>query len=258
MKTTLVKFDCTDRDVTENGLSLLLINKNFPQLQSAGATLNQNVLFIGNGGSSSSYRENDENKNVVSQTLPFALLSDGTLQVSKRLDRETVDLYEMLVVCRDQSFNKTINLIVKLNDVNDNCPRSLVPPKHHQSNQFNRTIFVNKNNIFSEENGLRHAISLFNVNYSDADIGQNSQLEFELQTHSQLFKLDVVKHMTVSQLANPLESPIYSLFIRFNLNFTKRTEPDTITNRNMQKAKEIMFINQLKVGKYLIKVKIGK
>lgn len=158
--------------------------------------------------------------------IPFKLSDDGHLYVAKRLDRETNGAYEIVLMCQDYGvdtrLNKTLNIQIKLNDINDNCPRSLVP----QNLDKDMSLFLNRDTLLEQQLNR----SLFGLNYTDADIGENGQLKFELMNHRDIFGLE-----------ENVNGNIFNLQIRLN---------DT-TQLGRKK-----FIEQLKLGHYLIKVKI--
>ena len=230
--TQVAQFACEDKDHDQNGQTKLFIQEkksSFPY----GKNMLQNVLFI---GSSLNSLNSDAN------SLPFKLGNDGKLFVTKRLDRETLSNYEMVVVCQDHAkapLNATLNVIVNVNDVNDNCPRSLNQTQWNSEAYVEaKTRFVNKAVIKKSKEAR---FNLFMLDYADADINQNSQLTFELLSHADIFRLEVIKMQPIKSI----NSSIYTLFIQLNLNYSANSDMNSV------------FVDLLKPGHYLIKVKIS-
>jgi len=210
LNTSLVDFVCTDFDTNSNGRIKFALNylKNF-------------------------------------QHQPFKLTDDGELLVDKKLDREFIDSYEMQIVCSDQSDNKlkrlnsTLYLNIKINDVNDNCPRSLTNSsalsvsEDYLDNTLSiqaRTKFINKNVLLLETTNNKS--DLFTVNYTDSDIGKNGELKFQLQTHADLFTIKIDRKSVDYMHTHLL---IYTIRIELKEDAS----------------------NLLKIGKYLLKLKIN-
>lgn len=156
------------------------------------------------------------------RTLPFKLSTEGEFYVSARLDREAVSMYNVTLICKDQGIekelNKTLNLLIKVNDVNDNCPRSI----KFSPNSSDKSKFINKDTLTNESN-----VNMFNVEYTDDDLNQNGHLRFELMNHHNLFQLNSIMN----------ENNRFKLQIRFNSNLSD--------------------FDQLKLGRYLIPIKIS-
>ncbi len=212
--TQLIKFTCNDSDLNaETRLSLRSRSQRNTDLIKESSSLDQ---------------------------LPFRINPEnGQFSVVKKLDREIVDYYEMQIVCTDQSngvtqlekLNSTLNLIVRLNDVNDNCPRSLNNSSHLSDDYFDmsvaassqaRTKFINRSISVNDSN---KTIDLFKFNYTDSDVGKNGELKFQLHTHLDLFKLKIEE-----------KNSIYTLRVQL---------------------KNQSGLNEMKLGKYVIKVKIS-
>jgi len=201
VKTRLVQFKCQDADQSQdNGkVTMKLINR----VVKASRFITLDDRFI---------------------DLPFRLDSEGYMYVFKRLDREVTDTFDLTLICEDSGvdgkvLNSTLHVRVNVNDINDNCPRSVDIGKA-------KSKFLNRDKIFNE--------ILFKYDYVDLDSGDNGRLKFELLSHVDVFKL---KPKEVKQ-------SMYSLEILFNFNQSRIDLSDE-------------FIERLKIGHYLIKVKIS-
>lgn len=212
--TQLVKFQCKDLDMGDNGkTNFLLLNSNF------------NI----NNGPMSNFNY------LTDLLLPFKLTQDGTLQVDKSLDREQQDFYDLVVVCYDSSkseqnrLNTTLNLIIRLSDVNDNCPRYLNTSELLNVKQTPKSKFFNKD-LKSEEN-------IFTAHYTDDDAtGKNSDLKFNLESHADKFELNIIEQLNNAMSSKFHSNQIYTLKIDLKSNQSK---------------------SALKLGKYLIRVRIA-
>jgi hypothetical protein len=236
ISTQLVKFHCDDADENENGQTqFVLLNTNWHITSSSLNSLEEtdNDWFVG-GDSKKAIRTNGV------ELLPFRISDDGKFYVAKKLDREQQDFYDLIVVCYDNAskqarLNTSLNLIIRLSDINDNCPRNLnqsellgQPAGLPLSKQ--RFIILLKDSL-----GADNSSDIFTSFYSDADIGRNAELKFELLSHESVFKLDVAEPSS-NALVSSFSSQIYVLKIQFR-------KPANRTS--------------IRLGKYAIRIKVS-
>lgn len=217
--TELVRFSCKDLDSDYNGRT---VQKLVSQSKHDYGSYQQQNLFI--RLSSSSLNTNE---------IPFNLSADGSLFVTTRLDREQTDSYTLTLMCQDQAIgskalNRTVNIQINLKDINDNCPRSLSLTDSLDVKE--KTRYVSKDKVLSSN---EISAPLFVLEYTDADVGENGELSFELLTHRDTFVVETKQNKMV-----------YTMKLKFNFNET--------VNTNRQ-----AFIEQLKLGSYSISVKIS-
>lgn len=237
LMTQLVKFHCDDADANENAKTVFMLLNSNDALKGSIQSSSEDIFTYSDGSS------NDYIALPKQETLPFRVTEDGKFYVSKRLDREQQDFYDLTLVCQDSSpkssnrLNTTLNLMIRISDINDNCPSTFsynytrskfsINPALKLQSTLNKIKFINKDKYTSASNGL------FSENYFDADIGKNGELKFELQTHLETFKLNITESVKSMQ-------KIYKL----NVDFLKN-------------EKNTSFINNLKLGKYLIRIRIS-
>ena len=225
IRTQLIKFNCDDMDENENGQTKFILMSRQYYIQSLNPYIDD-ISF-----SKLAARQNNLD------SIPFKLSDDGKFTIGKKLDRETQDFYELQIVCHDLANplkqtrqNSSINLIIKLSDINDNCPRNLNQSDNENSLIYNSKVkYVNKDSITL--NNI-DSIVLFNESYYDADIGKNAELKFELESHLNLFKINITQNQQ-----------IYNLQLKFK----------NISNQ----AATFDFLDSIKLGKYVIKIKIS-
>ncbi|VDI11083.1 protocadherin-16/23 [Mytilus galloprovincialis] len=106
-------------------------------------------------------------------TLNFVKYVDGSssvsLVVSKKLDRETVDGYQLQILAEDggnPKFTGTLDLTVIITDINDN------PPLFNQSTY---SISVREDTAVSS--------TVFNVKATDPDLNKNGMVTYKLSPH---------------------------------------------------------------------------
>jgi hypothetical protein len=221
LDTLIIKFYANDPDDGDNGKAKFLIKK----LIKAGV------------------------EEHPSQTLPFRLYSNGDLKLVSKLDREKADKFEMIIQCQDQaavtikgkSLSSETHLIIYIRDVNDNCPQSLT---NHLETNNTRTKFINKeqllnSRILSSISNLEKHLTLFETNYTDADLGLNSELKFDLIAYQDTF---LIKETEFRVKPNQI---IYKIQLRLKI-------ANTTNNNN-----KISITSFLKSGKYVIKLRIS-
>ena len=227
IQTQLVKFNCDDADIDENGRTkFMLLNTNF---------------HITSSSIMNSIHSQIDWTNIVltnnNDLLPFKLTQDGKFQIVKRLDREQQDFYDLVILCYDSisneqsRLNSTLNLLIRLSDVNDNCPRALNSTELLNGHPTSNVKHLNRDMYDKRK---MDATDLFVSYYTDADLGKNSDLEFYLDSHEDLFEFNVVEPQA-NGISSTFTSHIYTLKINFK-NLTK---------------------SSLKLGKYLIKMRIA-
>ena len=93
----------------------------------------------------------------------FRIVS-GTVTLQKMLDRETVEVYELVIEITDLSgLRNTQNVVITVTDINDNPPVITNP---------NSSVFVSAMNIFN------NVTNFFTLQATDADAGINAELNF--------------------------------------------------------------------------------
>jgi hypothetical protein len=225
IRTQLIKFNCDDIDENENGQTKFILMSRQYYIQSLNPYIDE-ISF-----SKLAARQNNLD------SIPFKLSEDGKFTIGKKLDREAQDFYELQIVCHDLANplkqtrqNSSINLIIKLSDINDNCPRNLNQSDNENSLLYNSKVkYINKDSITLEN---MNNLILFNESYFDADIGKNAELKFDLESHLNIFKIIVTQNQQ-----------IYNLKLKFK--------------NNTNQAVAFDFLDSMKLGKYVIKVKIS-
>ena len=178
-------------------------------------------------------------------TLPFRLLSNGDLKLVNKLDREKIDKYEMIIQCQDQaaststkskSLTSEVHLIIYIQDVNDNCPQNMNSPANNT-----RTRFINKEQLLNPRSvtSLEKHLTLFETNYTDADLGMNSELKLELLTYQELFSL---RETSIRVKQNQV---IYKIQLILK------------TTNSSVSANKFAMNSLVKLGKYVIKLRIN-
>lgn len=206
--TEIGRFECHDVDVVNSRTRMFLLSS----YDLALARANGGVLPVGSSSPDS----------------PFVLEpSTGRLRVNKRLDRETQDAYEYVLVCTDSIHNSTLRVHIRLNDVNDNCPRALNKSDTANSNKSPlKTVFVNR-----DSDVYRWPVPLFTEYYTDDDAGKNARLTFALDSHIHEFEV------------NTTESTDQVYGVKLGLNRRLIAAPDGLS--------------AVKLGKYVVKLIIS-
>lgn len=105
----------------------------------------------------------------------FAVDSDGSLTVAKKLDRETKPVHTLTVFASDSptvgapKFS-TVTIVIALSDVNDNAPVFTTQECH---------TFVSDDAAVTSK--------VLTVSATDADIGRNAELQYVLQTSDAVY-----------------------------------------------------------------------
>ena len=153
---------------------------------SLSENLQYNTQIIAFHANDSDLDDNTEVKFYIndteSQNNPFRINENtGQLYLAKKLDREHSTQYALNVKCENivrsyQNINQIlasdINLIIKVTDVNDNCPFGLNLTER-------KFIDASKLNMSS--------LNLFRLKYIDFDEGINSRLAFTLLNYKNFF-----------------------------------------------------------------------
>ena len=115
----------------------------------------------------------------------FSIANDGTITVERRVDRETLDFYSILIQATDSvGLTDTTLLNVTITDVNDNSPQFVNVPA-------TRAITL--------EEIQSHEINFFTVEATDADLGSNAELEFTITQVTRLVNgIDTEVEITVT------------------------------------------------------------
>jgi hypothetical protein len=132
-------------------------------------------------------RNGETKLELVDANAGFGLSNAGELFVSAaaELDREVKTSFDLVASCRDnglQKLNTSLKIRVVLNDLNDNCPKVIVD----KADGLVESRFVSING----KNGSEMLV--YERFYTDNDaLGINSELQFLLESHADVFKLSV-------------------------------------------------------------------
>lgn len=231
--TLISKFYASDPDEGENGKVKFVMKKLLKHEHDA------NGQHVENKGQ------------LIDKQLPFKLLSNGELRLINKLDRERFDKYEMIIQCYDlgikpKSLTSELNVLIYINDVNDNCPHAINDTKLHT--YFNRDELFSKQNFLSDVNkqALIEKYILFETTYTDADLGVNSELKFDLLSYQELFQLnDSLLRLKPNQLKYKIEIKLKRGLIN-------------IINSTLSAGNSIEKLNTIfKLGKYVVKLRIS-
>lgn len=147
----------------------------------------------------------------------FALDSlTGQLTTKTRLDRETIPLYEIHVIARDQGMppqSSTATVFLKVEDINDNSPEFY--PKQY---------FI----PVSEDSAI--GTSLLKVTATDKDEGDNAIITYNLESGGDgLFNVDNWSGV-VSLRGNlkTIQKPLYKLYISSKDRGDRKSEKDAV------------------------------
>ncbi|XP_059410729.1 protocadherin Fat 1-like isoform X3 [Carassius carassius] len=114
---------------------------------------------------------------VTSHSNIFSIKDDGTLLANEELDRETQDVYDVVIVAVDhgipQGHNLTI-LRVSITDVNDNAPV-------FSSDTYSRSILIKDAKVGK---------LLLTVSATDKDAGSNANISYSFSEDSSMVALD--------------------------------------------------------------------
>ncbi|BHF79698.1 hypothetical protein SprV_0702282000 [Sparganum proliferum] len=117
--------DINDNAPTFHSITVLSIPEDKP-LESLIAHINATDPDLGDNGTVTVYFSPHQ-INTLSTANPFSLFPDGRLILSRPLDRERVDHYELIVLASDKgrpvALTSTTTLVVQVEDVNDSPPR---------------------------------------------------------------------------------------------------------------------------------------
>ncbi|KAK3598460.1 hypothetical protein CHS0354_023013 [Potamilus streckersoni] len=138
--------------------------------------------------------------------LPFVLLPDGKLKTKGRLDREVQSFYYFLVTAIDQGTPKrlysSVNVTVKIKDINDNVPLITSPP--------NNSDFILHVICFTPVHTM-----IYQIIAHDVDEGENARLIFQVvgRNDSSIFDVDNSGQIFVSRKMTELDANLYCLNI---------------------------------------------
>ncbi|XP_067948846.1 protocadherin Fat 4-like [Watersipora subatra] len=113
---------------------------------------------------------------ILNTNLPFTIdSSNGTVYTSRQLDRETADLYNVIIQAEDLALinprSSTVRVTVSIEDKNDNDP-VFTPPYVVQVNEAAEVDAV-----------------VATIVATDADIGANGAVTYSLLSHTDIFSL---------------------------------------------------------------------
>ncbi|VDL88748.1 unnamed protein product [Schistocephalus solidus] len=117
--------DVNDNAPTFHGNTVLSIPEDTP-LESLIIQINITDPDLGENGTATVYFSPHQ-VSTLSTANPFSLYPDGRLVLSRRLDRERVDHYELIILASDKgrpaALTSTTTLVIQVEDVNDSPPR---------------------------------------------------------------------------------------------------------------------------------------
>jgi len=127
---------------------------------------------------------------------PFILSDDGTLSLTKQLDRETIPRYHVVIEAKDGGdLTSTTIVIIDVTDINDNFPR-----------------FTSSYRWQAAED-LPVGSLLSSVHASDADVGINARIVYALETPSDQFDITDTGNITIKSKLDRETQPSYSLIV---------------------------------------------
>ncbi|KAL8587634.1 hypothetical protein ACOMHN_045323 [Nucella lapillus] len=108
----------------------------------------------------------------------FGIFPDGTIFIAHTLDRETRDMYALMIQvrdCGDRPRSSSANVTIYVLDANDNSP-----------------VFANSSYIFSVPENRPGGTFVGNIKAHDHDVGQNAELVFSLTEGNANFTIDPI------------------------------------------------------------------
>ena len=168
----------------KNQTLVLILNEN----------LAYNTQIIQFNANDSDINENTQVRFYINETQRHFRLNEisGQLFLVKKLDREQSSLHTLKIICENvvgsflsnnTKLSSSINLIIKVADINDNCPYGI---------NLTEKRFIDTSKLNTSNN-------LFRLKYSDLDESINSRLAFTLLTYKHIFELKA-KYDTISEL----------------------------------------------------------
>ena len=147
------------------------------------APIGSSVLLVSandNDGSCSSHSEQPASNTIIytlfGDSSWFEIDKTGLISTTAVLDREASPSYLLTVVASDGLFSSTVQIMVMVTDVNDNCPQP-------DSTVLRRNL--------TEHTGL--GSSLFDIDSQDSDAGNNSRIVYSVvanSSHASYFDVD--------------------------------------------------------------------
>ena len=162
----------------------------------------------------------------------FFIHSNGTISLVSSLDRENVDLYQLVITATDNGqmrLSSSAFLNVTVSDINDNAP------------QFNATLYQTEVSENSMVDDL--VLSIF---ARDADINNNAVIDFEITNGDpyKLFKIEKVSsgngYLGRLLIANKVD---YENETSFQLTITASDQGIVMMSRSVQVIIDIMNTN---------------
>jgi hypothetical protein len=158
VETEIGRFECHDKDENSNGRTRMVLMSSYDVTLSRATGIQ--TLKSNNDG-------------------PIVIDDSGRFLVNKRLDRESQESFEYVLMCHDPTHNTSVNIHIRLNDVNDNCPRSL---NRTNTGAAVKTVFLNR------DSDVLDSVPIFTEYYTDDDSGHNAKLSFLLESHAVEFE----------------------------------------------------------------------
>lgn len=127
---------------------------------------------------------------------PFILGGDGSLKLTKQLDRETIPRYELTIMATDGGGrNATAVVIVNVDDINDHFPRF--------ESSYRWTV--------PEDVAVGSLVST--VKATDEDVGDNANIVYALETASAMFGVSASGEVKVKSSLDREQQPSYTLTV---------------------------------------------
>ena len=170
---------------------IVLVNDESPQFISSNKVMVPEDTSLGTAIYTAMATDSDFDS-IVSYTIrysdgliPFLINSvTGVVNVTGTLDRESIASYSVAIIANDSVNTGQLNLSIVLEDVNDN-------PPVFGKDQY--VIFVYENESIGEV--------ILTVNASDADVGVNAQIQYELIQPYDVFSIDqITGALTLNEL----------------------------------------------------------
>ncbi|XP_075066012.1 protocadherin alpha-13-like isoform X2 [Mixophyes fleayi] len=182
----------TVMDVNDNPPEMLVTSLSVPVPEDSPKGTTVAIISIDD-------RDSGSNGKVIcqiSEHTPFqinpAFMGDFSLTVSRPLDREMKEEYEVVITAKDEgypSLSVSTTIRVDISDVNDNAPRFMQPVD---------TIFIKENNPPGSH--------VYTASASDPDVGQNSFITYSI-SDSTIDGIPISSYMSI----NPENGKVFAL-----------------------------------------------
>ena len=179
-------------------ISIVLVNDESPQFISSNKVMVLEDTPLGTDIYTTMATDSDFDSiisyTIVYSDVPISFSIDsvtGVVNVTGTLDRESVASYSVAIIANDSVNTGQLNLSIVLEDVNDNPP------------VFSKEEYV----IFVYENESIGEVILI-MNTTDADVGVNAQIQYELVQQNDIFSIDYITGVLTLNVLLDFESTV--------------------------------------------------